>query len=194
MHADAAARMYEIHLAKEPDDVSARLNLALAYGSIGHYDRADEQVRKVIDRPDPGLTPYGFAVSKGGLSYGALGRGDLPGAMKLFEEYVHETNCGGSRVLSSHILVAIARTKDIDRFNATVAEMARFEPTVVRTMAPDIELLRIILKVWAGREDEALKHARRYPQKLPAAAVAFWKKMPDGEAIINTWNKLRKDQ
>lgn len=187
----AAARCYEYRLARfDNEDVSARLNLAYCYVRLFEFDKAEQTVHYILDRPDPGLSPHGFLVAQQALGGVALGRNRYREALTHFLPYLEK----GDDYTMLMSLLAAAKLGDLEKFNEILDRATAVSADSVKRLRFDVDTLNAYALSEKGRRDEAAELVLKWgtPQCIVDTAASYWDTIPGGGGIADRMRSLVK--
>lgn len=187
----AAARCYEEQLARfDKEDVNVRLNLALAYARLYEYDRAEYNVHYIVDRPTPGLSPFGVRVAHVVAGYVAAGRNRYREALTNFLPYLDS----GDENTVMMCLLAAAKLADVEKFNAIRDRAIAVAADKVKRRQFEIDTLNAYVLSEHGKKDEAAALVLKWgtPHCIVETASWYWDETPGGNGIAERMRSLVK--
>ena len=182
-----AAACFKRQLEADPEDVSVRLNLGIAYFKLRMFAEADAAADYALK--DDGLSEYGHAVAFQVKANAALGRRDFAAALE-FAQKAFEAN-PRSNYLMSLWQFAAAQLGDLQKFYQVIEATEKMLPNEyakLRCRADaaeayilfknnQIEKARALVAKWVG--SEKLDSNPRY-----------WRQYPSGEDVLKVWQQL----
>lgn len=178
------------YLNSSPDDVSMRLNLAVAYNQMGMYEAADREVDYVLDR-DLGVSAYGSIVAFNAKAMAALGRRDYLECIKQMEK-VMVLEEDPSRLMI--IQLAAALMGDRARFEAASQRFKQTAPAKYQEAKLQVDAVEAHLLVKENRRDAAsqLVEGWKNDDRAEGKVISYWRKVPHGTDVARTWAELSK--
>jgi tetratricopeptide (TPR) repeat protein len=187
----AAVACFKRSLEAEPEDVSVRLNLGIAYWHLQRFDEADASADQGLK--DSGLSEYGNGVAYQIKANAALGHRNFPKALD-FAEKAFQANPRSDYLMSLWQLAA-AQNGNLQKFYEVVratekALRKEYENLRCRTDALEAYILarngqrekaRALVTKWVG--DEKLVSNARY-----------WRQYPSGEDVVRVWKELQNQE
>lgn len=185
----AAARCYEEQLARfDKEDVNVRLNLALAYARLYEYDRAEYNVRYIVDRPNPGLSPYGVLVAHEVSGDVAAGRNRYREALAHFLPYLDR----GDENTVMMCLLSAAKLGDLEKFNAIRDRAITEAADKVKRRQFEVDTLNAYVLSEHGKKEEAAALVLKWgtPHCIVETAAWYWDATPGGNGIAERMRSL----
>jgi tetratricopeptide (TPR) repeat protein len=188
----AASACLNHYLRSSPDDVSMRLNLAVAYNQIGMYEAAEREVDYVFDR-NLGISNYGRIVAYNAKANAALGQKDYVESIELMEK-VMALEQDPSRLMI--IQLAAAQMGDRARFEEASQRLKQTAPAKYQEVKLQVDAVEAHLMVKQNRRDTArqIVDAWKGDDRAEGRVTSYWKKLPDGMDVARTWAELSKQQ
>jgi tetratricopeptide (TPR) repeat protein len=195
----AGAAVFERYLKIKKVDVSTELNLASCYSEIEKYDEADALINKVLARregDDNAPSEYGLSVLSNIQGRILMGRRQYAEAQKHFQAAL-ERYPNDSYYTLAFLFCAAQRDVSGEKpgeFEASYKAISAQSQETERWMGYHIDALRAFVLAHRNRQEEAQVAVTKWKDSADAKRYIpiFWRRFPDGAAIIDNWNALER--
>jgi hypothetical protein len=193
---NAAVALYTPALAREPDDVSTRLNLGNSLSLLGRFDEAEETVMVEYARPKPNLSRHGYHVAESVLGTADQGRKRYRSAAEHLRKAIELEPAPDGWDLEVLYMHAAGRSGGLAAF-ARAEQYCRkvsgssFDKWQCHADAIEAELLDE-----AGRRDEALQVVARWRSDAHVLSnvESYWAQpYVAGDDVLDAWHSLLRD-
>lgn len=189
-HAAAAACFRHVLEAK-PTDAQARLDLALVLTALGKYDDASKEVA-LLEKDAKSLTEAGAKVVERTKANVALGKKDYKAAVAYYATATTAEPNPQDWMTHAIYLYAAARSGDPAVFATALEAVKKIQGEGWGAMEVHVKVLETFALSLQKKAAEATAKANELPEDLPAAAVEFWQRVPEGQEVIDRWRDARK--
>ena len=183
----AAAACFRRLLEANPDDVSTRLNLGVAYSRLGMFDEADAAADYGLKHP--GLTARGHAVAYQVKANAALGRRDFSKALD-FAEKAFQADPSSDYFMALWQFAA-AQAGDVQKFYEVVEATEKALPKAYETLRGRTDILEACVLFRNNQSDKARSLALKWAGKENLLTNSrYWRKYPSGDDVLKVWKQL----
>jgi tetratricopeptide (TPR) repeat protein len=189
----AVVACYRRWLEQHSEDVSVRLNLSQTYNRLKMYTEADAAVNYVLDNNLP-LSQYGYAVAYESKGTAALGRQQIPAALRYFEK---SFSLYPTYFKAASWLLACARAGDVDRFYSTFDLCRKKIPDDIERLQPQFDAVEAFALVSGNQRVRAQQLVSRWKglklrgvQDPTYKVHVYWWNYPGGTDVSRTWDDL----
>ena len=178
------------YLKTSPDDVSMRLNLAVAYNHIQKYEEADKEVDYVFAHLR--FSEYGRLVGNQAKAVAALGQKDYQRSLAFAEKayaYRHE-----SYPLMLEQLAA-AQLRDRERFVQAAQQLQEDLPNQFAERKLELAAVDAYSLSKSNSRDEAQKIVNQWKDtyRTKDTVASYWLGFPGGIDVARNWVQLMKN-
>jgi len=187
----AAIACFNHYLMTSPNDVSARLNLAVAYNKLGMYVEA-ESAAKYVFANHLGLSEYGQLVAYEALAISAAGRRDYGNCIQFAEKaFAIEQKLDGLMLIQ----LAAAQMGDREKFEQAVQKLQETMPARYLEYKLEIDAVDAYSLVKNNQTDAARKLVRMWKDldRAEGKVIGYWRNFPDGMDVARNWAQLMRD-
>jgi tetratricopeptide (TPR) repeat protein len=190
-HYRPAIECFKRHLEAHPDDVSIRLNMGIAYYSVGMFTEAEAAADYVFDH-QLGLGEHGQVVAWQIKALGTLNRGDyaktISFAEKAFEIEPRD-------FLISMAMLAAAKTGDLQEVEKASQMFQQALPQDYAKKKLHVAAVEALALVKSNQRPKARALASEWKDtdRVEGRLKAYWKLYPGGSDVWTNWNQLTKD-
>lgn len=186
-----AIACFNHYLDSKPDDLSIRLNLAVAYNEVGLYDEADRTANYLLEHTVSRSEPRQFdAYSVKATA--ALGRKDyrrsisLAGKAFAVEQKIHPLII---------MQLAAAQSGDLATIEETTRKIEDDLPPKIAEMKLEIDAVKAYAMVNAKQTNAARKLVRQWRDldRSERQIITYWRNFPGGMDVANNWIRLMKN-
>jgi tetratricopeptide (TPR) repeat protein len=191
-HDRAAVECFKRHLKANPDDVSVRLNLGVAYDRLAMFTDADAAVDFVIDN-QLNLSAYGYGVACSVKATGMLSHGKYEQSIMLAEKAFELAHCPCDLELT---MLAAAQTGNLKKLAETLSKFQQTMPPAEveqrKLQLDSVEALALVRNHQPARARE-LTASWKNTEKIESMLKDYWKIYPDGSDIWTNWIELTRN-
>jgi tetratricopeptide (TPR) repeat protein len=179
------------YLLSEPNDVSIRLKLAVAYNEVGLYDEADRTADYLLGNKRA-QGDYGDFDAYSVKAIAALGRKDyrrsISFAGKAFDvqQKIHPLMI---------MQLAAAQSGELGTIEETTRKIEDDLPPKIAEMKLEIDAVKAYALVNAMQTDMARQLVRQWKEldRSERQIITYWRKFPGGMDVANNWIRLMKN-
>lgn len=190
-HHRPAVECFKRYLEVNPDDVSLRLNMGIAYQRLGMFAEAEAAADYIVDH-DQDLSDHGWAIAYDLKAMGMLSRGDYTKAIDFAQKAFELARCHCDISL---VMLAAAQTGDLQklaeasaRYQQTLPE--EFEKRKLQRAA--VEALALVKSTQRERAQE-LVQKHKDTDRAEGKLRSYWKIYPGGSDVWTNWNALTRN-
>ena len=188
----AAVACFQRYLEENPDDVSARLNQAIAYNRLRMFVEAEAAADYVLDNQLP-LSEHGFRVAYNAKAVGALGRGDYSKSIFFAEKALGISPCHCD---NSILMLAAAQKGDLQKFTDAARKFQEAAlPEEVEPRKLQLAAVEAYALVKTNQRDRARGIVQNWKDtdRVEGRLKAHWAAYPGGSDVWNNWNDLSRN-
>lgn len=187
----AAIACFNHYLSTSPNEVSARLNLAVAYNKVGMYVEA-ESAAKYAFAHNLELSDHGHVVAYDALSVSAMGRRDYSNSIQYAEKALAIQQKLGWLMA---IQLAAAQMGDRQRFEQAVQKLQELMPARYIEYKLEIDAVDAYSLVKNNQRDAARKLVRMWKDldRAEGKVIGYWRNFPDGMDVARNWAQLMQE-
>jgi tetratricopeptide (TPR) repeat protein len=178
----------------DPENISAREDLAVSYQRAGQFEEAGRIVDDIVTNRSAEMSDYGWHVLLSTRAEVHRNRKDYTAAATDFRKAIEYFPDDDDTNLRLGYLLALARMNNITHFEEGVA-FCNKHPTKSYSVRPyDVDALRAYLLVRNHDEAKARAAVEKW-RKDPDAQKWFqyyWGDVSDASDVVDTWNRLMK--
>jgi hypothetical protein len=182
---------FKRHLEVHPDDVSIRLNMGVAYFSVGMFTEAEAAADYVLDH-DLGLSDHGYVVAYGIKAMGTLSRGDYARTIVLSEKAfeLEQCHCDIARAM-----LATTETGDLQKLAEASRKFKEALPAEFEKKKLQLAAVEALALARSNQRDRARELTREWKDtdRIEGRLKAYWKIYPGGSDIWTNWNNLTRN-
>ena len=186
----AAIACFKEHLKTSSDDVSARLNLGVAYNKLAMYNEANGAAEYVFEHKLE-LSDYGQSVAYQVKATASLGLRDYGAGIK----YAKKAFTIEPRFYPvSLIQLAAAEMGDLRLLEATTQQFRRASPEEYEKMLIYSEAVKAYALKKANQTDSARRIVQpwRNNDGAEGKVIDYWRIVPNGAGVSKTFGELMK--
>jgi tetratricopeptide (TPR) repeat protein len=187
----AAVACFTHYLKTSPDDVSIRLNLAVAYNQVGMYGEAERAADYVFNH-NLELSEHGHVVGYYAKAIAALGRKDYLNSIQ-FAEKAFAIDPDADRMML--VQLAAAQMGDRERFAGAIQKLQEAQPAKYIEKKLQIDAVGAYAMVKNNQRDAARKLVRMWKDlnRAEGKVIAYWRHFPDGMDVARNWADLMQN-
>jgi tetratricopeptide (TPR) repeat protein len=183
-----AVACMKLHLAAEPDDVSARLNMGFAYNHLGMFEEAAAAADYVLDNRLR-LSEHGYVVAYQVKALAALGLKDYQKSIQ-FAEKSFALNRETFDI--SLLQLAAAQKGDLQRVRAAKIRFQEVLPAKYIEKKLQVDAIEAYALLKSNQRAEARELVLKWKDldRADGKVVNYWKLYPGGLDVANAWADL----
>lgn len=187
----AAIACFNHYLVTSPNDVSARLNLAVAYNQVEMYVEA-ERAAEYVFANNLGLSDHGHLVAYEAKAIAALGRRDYSNSIQFAEKAFAIKQKLDYLMLMQ---LAAAQMGDRERFERAVLKLQELMPAKFIEYKLKIDAVDAYSLVKSNQRDAAQKLVRLWKDldRAEGKVIGYWREFPDGMDVARNWAHLMQN-
>ena len=184
----AAAACLNQYLQTDPSDVSARLNLGIAYNHLSMFKEADAAASYVAVHKLP-LSTHGYVVMYEVKAFAAMGNGDYRSAMAFVEK---SFDLSPNDYRMSLWQLAAAQSGDIQQFYSVKDKCREIIPDDYERLQFQVDAVEAYALVKSNHRDRAQELVNKWkePKNFVNRVNKYWREYPGGSDVIRNWEEL----
>jgi tetratricopeptide (TPR) repeat protein len=190
-HHRPAVECFKRYLEVNPDDVSIRLNMGIAYERLGMFAEAEAAADYIVDH-DLDLSDHGWAIANGLKAMGMLSRGDYGKAIDFAQKAFELAQCHCDISL---VMLAAAQTGDLQKFGEALRKFQQELPKEFEQKQFQVAAVEALALVKSKQRDRARELTQKWKDKdrVEGRLKAYWKVYPGGSDVWTNWNDLTRN-
>jgi tetratricopeptide (TPR) repeat protein len=184
----AAAACFVEYLKTSPDDVSARLNMAVAYNRVGMYEEANRAVDYLFEHRLR-LGDHGHVVAYESKAVAALGKKEYGKSIQLAEQSFAIDHRPFPLII---VQFAAAQMGDMGKLKAAQQRFEKALPAQYLEMKIHMDAIRAYAMVRNNQLDAAQRLIQPWKDTDGAAGRVrqYWQSVPDGMDVARNFAEL----
>jgi tetratricopeptide (TPR) repeat protein len=187
----AAIACLNHYLNTSPDDISMRLNLAVAYNRVGMYNEAEGAADYVFAH-NLRLSEHGQGVGYQSKAIAALGRKDYRNSIKFAEKAFAIEQDVYDQMLARLAAAQMGHTKRVEE---AVQNRQEVGPAQFLELKLQIDAVDAYAMVKNNQRDVARKLVRMWKDsdRAEGRVIGYWRNFPDGMDVANNFADLMQN-
>lgn len=187
----AAIECYQQHLKVEPDDVSTRLNLGVAYYRLGMSDEADAAADYVLDTRLE-LGELGFRIAWQIKAMAALGHHDYDKSISFAEKSFAVTPAPFDITI---IELAAAQKGDLQKVEEAARKFQELLPERYEKQRMQVDAVLAYALVKNNLRDAARQLVLKWKDidRIEGRLSWYWNDYPGGADVVQNWKELARN-
>ncbi len=189
-HHRAAIECFKRYLEVNPDDVSMRLNMGIAYSQVRMFAEAEAAADYVLDH-QLRLSTHGQSIAFDLKAMGALNRSDYSKAIYFAEKAFDLGQCKCDILL---VMLAAAETGDLEKLAQASSKFQQTLPEEFEKAQFQLAAVKTLALVKNNQRDPARELIQKWKDKDRAEGrlKAYWKIYPNGSDVWTNWTELAR--
>jgi|GEM_PF-1798236 len=186
-----AVACFKRYLDTNPNDVSIRLNLGVAYYRLRMFAEAEAAADYVLDNDLP-LSDHGQEVAYNVKAMGVLSRGDYAQAIYVAEQAWESEPCHCDISL---VMLAAAQTGNLEKLAAAARQYQQALPDEFAQRKLQLTAVEAFALVKSNQLERARALVRQWKDKdrVEGRLKAYWAIYPGGADVWNNWTNLERN-
>jgi tetratricopeptide (TPR) repeat protein len=178
----------------DPEDISAKINLVVAYDWAGQFDDADRAIQDVLAHHRDDLADYGWFLLLKARGDIYISRKNYVAAAADLQKAIELVPDEEDRRVRLRYLFALAKLGDAQEFERGVAFCEKYSIQETPKLGNWIDALRAYVLSRNGAEAEAKATVEKWRNDANRrkTVVEYWSAVPGGADVAETWDRLLK--
>jgi tetratricopeptide (TPR) repeat protein len=190
-HHRPAVECFKRYLEVNPNDVSIRLNMGIAYEQLGMFAEAEAAAGYIFDH-ELGLSDHGLSIAYNLKAMGVLRRGDYSKAIDYAEKAFELDQCHCNISL---VMLAAAETGDLQKLGQAQRRFQQVLPEEFEQKQFQVAAAEALALARSNQRGRARELTKKWKDKdrVEGRLKAYWKIYPNGSDVWTNWNDLTRN-
>jgi tetratricopeptide (TPR) repeat protein len=190
-HHRPAVECFKRYLEVNPNDVSIRLNMGIAYEQLGMFAEAEAAAGYIFDH-ELGLSDHGLSIAYNLKAMGVLSRGDYSKAIDYAEKAFELDQCHCNISL---VMLAAAETGDLQKLGQAQRRFQQVLPEEFEQKQFQVAAAEALALARSNQRGRARELTQKWKDKdrVGGRLKAYWKIYPNGSDVWTNWNDLTRN-